>query len=105
MKGGIVAMLLIAAALPALAGPSARRQAELQHMLEHDCGSCHGMTRQGGLGLPLTPEALTDTPAEALAAAILDGRPGTPMPPWRGLLSDDDADWLACRLKGNPNAC
>jgi cytochrome c55X len=26
------------------------------------------------------------------------GRPGTPMPPWRALLSEDEARWIANRL-------
>jgi cytochrome c55X len=30
-----------------------------------------------------------------LAQIILDGVPGTPMPPWRPLLSESDALWIA----------
>lgn len=93
------ALVLTLAAAPAAAMERARAD-ELQAMVEQDCGSCHGLTRQGGLGVPLTPAALADKPAESLAAAILDGRPGTPMPPWRGLLNDGDAEWIARMLKG-----
>jgi len=25
---------------------------------------------------------------------VLDGRPGTPMPPWRGLLTEQEVRWL-----------
>jgi cytochrome c55X len=74
--------------------PDAGRQAQLLYLLKHDCGSCHGMTRKGGLGPALLPENLRDFPPEFLVTTILDGRPGTPMPPWRGELSEADAMWL-----------
>ena len=74
--------------------PDADRQAQLLYLLKHDCGSCHGMTRKGGLGPALLPESLRDFPPEFLVTTILDGRPGTPMPPWRGELSEADARWL-----------
>ena len=74
--------------------PDAGRQAQLLYLLKHDCGSCHGMTRKGGLGPALLPENLHDFPPEFLVTTIMDGRPGTPMPPWRGELSEADARWL-----------
>jgi cytochrome c55X len=84
--------------------PPARR-AELLHLLRHDCGSCHGMQLAGGLGPPLTSTALAGKPRELLFHAIIDGRPGTPMPPWRGILSADEASWLVDILfKGVPIA-
>jgi len=89
----------------AWAGPSPQRQQELIHLLDQDCGSCHGLTRQGGLGSPLLPEIMADRSIDTLVATILDGRPGTPMPPWRGMLTEDDAAWLACRLKGDHHGC
>jgi cytochrome c55X len=81
-----------------LAQPDAPRQAELVHMLRHDCGSCHGMTLAGGLGPSLLPERLAGIPPAALTATILRGRPGTPMPPWAGILDEDDATWLVEQL-------
>ena len=74
--------------------PDAARREELVHLLRHDCGSCHGLTLAGGLGPPLTARALRDKPAPALEAAILHGRPGTPMPPWGGLLSAAEVSWM-----------
>ena len=74
--------------------PDATRQAELLYLLKHDCGSCHGMTRKGGLGPPLLPASLNNRPQQLLVSTVLDGRPGTPMPPWRGELSEQDAYWL-----------
>lgn len=75
------------------------RQAELQHFLDHDCGSCHGMTRKGGLGSPLDPATLADKADETLVAIIMDGIPGTPMPPWRPLLSEEEAQWIVEKLR------
>lgn len=76
-----------------------KRQAELRNLLEQDCGSCHGLTRKGGLGPALTVAALRDKPVEMLAITIKEGRPGTPMPPWKHLLSDADINYLAQTLK------
>ncbi|MCR6628714.1 MAG: cytochrome c [Magnetospirillum sp.] len=102
MPRAILALALILAAASAHAdgGIGQTRIKELQALVEQDCGSCHGLSRQGGLGSPLTPDALAGKPAEALAFAILDGRPGTPMPPWRGLVSESEAEWIARMLKG-----
>lgn len=86
------------------ADPSPARQQELLHLLHNDCGACHGMSLKGGLGLPLTPEALRDKDDDGLRFTILNGRPGTPMPPWRPFLSDDEARWLVDRLKHRPGA-
>jgi cytochrome c55X len=75
-------------------GPSPERQDELRNLLLQDCGSCHGMRLTGGLGPALTPQALHSKPRELLIATISDGRPGTPMPPWKPLLSQSDIVWL-----------
>ena len=63
-----------------------------------DCGSCHGLRLTGGPRPGADPEALRGKPRESLVAAVLMGRPQTPMPPWAGLLSEDDAGWLVDRL-------
>lgn len=78
--------------------PSADRQRELLHLVKQDCGSCHGLTLQGGLGPSLRPESLQDKPLESLVATIHRGRPGTPMPPWERFLSEQEARWLVERL-------
>jgi cytochrome c55X len=91
----VLLTLVIFCPAPAMAeAPDAGRQAQLLYLLKHDCGSCHGMTRKGGLGPALLPDNLRDFPVEFLVTTILDGRPGTPMPPWRGELSEADALWL-----------
>ena len=78
---------------------SIKRQQELAYLVRQDCGSCHGMTLKGGLGSALLPENLKDSEAEILAGIILDGIPETPMPPWRGLLKENEAMWIAKALK------
>jgi cytochrome c55X len=79
--------------------PAPARQSQLIRMVRHDCGSCHGLTLAGGLGPALDAHALRDKPAEYLEAMILRGRPGTAMPGWAGLLSEQDARWIAQALK------
>lgn len=82
----------------ASAAPPPDRQVELNYLLTQDCGSCHGLTLQGGLGPALTPDALAGKPAELLQATILYGRTGTAMPPWRAFINESESLWLAERL-------
>lgn len=79
--------------------PPAERRAELMNLLVQDCGSCHGLTMKGGLGSPLVPASLEGKDIESLVAIILDGIPETPMPPWRGQLSEQEASWMVQQLK------
>lgn len=97
---GLIAAALMAVASVSLAAEiSPQRQAELEHMVIQDCGSCHGLTMKGGLGKPITPADLEGFDPEGLAAIILDGVPGTAMPPWRPLISEAEALWIADYLK------
>lgn len=95
----LVPVVFAAAAFTAPADLTDKRQSELLYMLDQDCGSCHGLTLKGGLGPALQPERLIDRSAADLAEIILDGVPGTPMPPWRPLMSEQEALWLAQVLK------
>ena len=80
------------------------RRAELVKLVRQDCGSCHGLTLAGGLGPALLPQNLNEKPDDYLKFVILQGRPGTPMPPWGRFLSDTDASWIVANLKqGFPN--
>ncbi len=99
LVGGLALFALVAPPGRA-AEPSPARQARLAEIVAEDCGACHGMTRKGGLGPPLLTKNLAGYDDRTLATVVLDGRPDTPMPPWRGLLSDDDALWIARYLKG-----
>lgn len=94
---------LLAVTISARGEPTPDRQQDLVRLVRHDCGSCHGLTLRGGLGPSLLPDRLQRIPGENLAATILGGRPGTPMPPWGTFLSEDDAVWIADQLlKGFP---
>ena len=79
--------------------PTPARQDELLHRLQHDCGSCHGMTLKGGLGPALRPADLSDRPEADLVHIIRNGDPGTPMAPWGTEISNDEARWLIAVMK------
>lgn len=99
------AILVCAWGKSAQAEVSEARARVLAEMVHQDCGSCHGMTLKGGLGLPLTREALAEKSEEGLFYVIRDGMPGTAMPPWQGMLSDADIRWIARYLvTGEKNA-
>jgi len=99
LHSAALALLLTLSSTVAAGAPPMPRQQELMHLLKHDCGSCHGLTMRGGLGSALVPARLQHMTVEGLAAVILDGVPGTPMPPWRPLLSEAEATWMAEQLK------
>jgi cytochrome c55X len=105
-SGAVLGLLLIgalSASLPACAAeaaePTPARAKQLVHLVRQDCGACHGLTLNGGLGPALTAEALRDKPADSLTATILGGRPGTPMPPFRGIVADSEAAWIVRQLQ------
>lgn len=90
---------LILASAPVLAETvMPERGRALDHLIRHDCGSCHGMTLKGGLGPALTPEALAGKPRALLVNSIIHGRAGTAMPPWRDLLGEAEVEWIVERL-------
>ena len=93
-------LVLLALTLPATAEVMPERAEKLERMVIQDCGSCHGLTMKGGLGSPLTPDRLAHAETEGLALIILDGVPGTAMPRWRPILSEEEALWIAEYLKG-----
>ncbi|MDO5658600.1 MAG: cytochrome c [Paracoccus sp. (in: a-proteobacteria)] len=84
-----------AAGSTAIAAVTPERAAVLEHIVIQDCGSCHGLTMKGGLGAAITPADLAGRDPEGLAEIILDGLPGTAMPPWRPLLTEAEARWIA----------
>jgi len=57
------------------------------------------MQLKGGLGPALTQQRLQPWSTEQLATTILNGRPGTPMPPWEPFINAAEAHWLADQLK------
>lgn len=87
------------AVAPAAASERPLDPEKLAHLVRQDCGGCHGLTLKGGLGKPLTAEHLEQWSRDQLAFIILNGVPGTPMPGWRALMSEDEARWIADVLK------
>ena len=96
LVGGFALFACVAAAA---AQPAPERRAQLAELVRQDCGSCHGLTLKGGLGPSLEPAAMADKDSEQLSFVILHGRRGTPMPPWRSLLTEDEARWVVEALK------
>ena len=102
VKRGLVLGLMVAvlSLQPCWAGDITPEHAtRLVRLVRQDCGSCHGLRLTGGLGPSLLPGALEGKPTEYLVATILSGRNGTPMPPWRGLLTEQEALWIVERLQ------
>jgi cytochrome c55X len=93
-----IAMATALAGGIAIAGESAD-PAKLSDLVRQDCGSCHGLTLRGGLGKPLRADRLLQWDGDQLMQIILDGVPGTPMPPWRGLLTEAEVRWIVEALK------
>ncbi|PRY21869.1 cytochrome c55X [Aliiruegeria haliotis] len=88
----LLVLLLVAGAAHAGGAPDPEA---LEHLVKQDCGSCHGLTLKGGLGPDIRPEAISHFDAETLSEVVLDGIPGTAMPPWRPLMSEAEAAWIA----------
>ena len=83
--------------LPVLAASpvSSEREKELRNLMIQDCGSCHGLTLNGGLGPALLPASLQGKSADYVSSGILDRRPASAMPGWRPLISETEARWMA----------
>lgn len=100
---GITRFAWSAVAAAALAAPYAHGAADLPStravaltaLVRNDCGACHGMRLEGGLGPALTPARLAGRSPEAVALVITHGRAAQAMPAWRPLLSSHDIDWIA----------
>lgn len=99
LAGGMLVAGAALSAAPPATPPEPARRGELVHLVRQDCGSCHGLTLKGGLGPPLTKEALSGKAPLMLREVILHGRPGTPMAPWRSFLTQQEAEWVVEVLK------
>jgi len=102
---GVAAGLALAVAISGWTGlalaapPDADRQAALMDLVHNTCTTCHGTSLLGDVGPPITPAALKDKDTAMLAATILNGRPGTQMPAFTGMVTESEAAWLIGRLK------
>ncbi len=96
----LLALLLLTGT--AHAGEPALDPTALTRLVHQDCGSCHGLTLKGGLGPDIRPETIDHYDPDVLQSVILDGIPDTAMPPWRPLISEAEAAWIAdYLLKGD----
>jgi len=57
------------------------------------------MTLKGGLGPALLPETLSVKPKNYLVTTIMEGRQNTAMPPWKSMLTYDEAAWIVDQLQ------
>lgn len=78
---------------------SSDRVSKLTHLVKEDCAACHGGLLKGGLGPALEKESLVMKSDDYLVKIILNGSPGTPMPPWSQFLTEDDAKWIVKWLR------
>jgi cytochrome c55X len=92
-------ILILLTSLSTQAEINQEQQIMIKHLVQHDCGSCHGMTLKGGLGPALTAEKLQDKTHASLSSIIMNGVDGTPMPPWKGILDDQEIAWIVKQLK------
>ncbi len=100
MPRALVFLVLCALTASAAAqAVSTERQTELRNLVHQDCGACHGMRLTGGLGPALTSQALQGKRHDFLFATISEGRHGTPMPPWRTQLTEQEINWIVDYLK------
>ena len=91
----LLALLAAGAVQAGEAGEPGPDPEALKRLVHQDCGSCHGLTLKGGLGPDLRRENLMHYDPEVLRGVILDGIPGTAMPPWRPLMTEAEAAWIA----------
>ena len=95
----ILFLLYLTSSLCHAADQQAARQDELRQLMKNDCGACHGLTRQGGMGPALLPATLASKSDDVLIETILNGRKGTAMPPWKFMLNHDDVAWIVQQLR------
>ncbi|MFN3594413.1 MAG: c-type cytochrome [Thiobacillaceae bacterium] len=90
----------LAVALAATAGEGPRPDAQpLVRFVRQECGFCHGLRLNGGLGVPLTAETMRTRPIDYLETVISQGIPGTAMPGWAPYLTASQVRWIAERLR------
>lgn len=93
-KWMFIALLALQCGMAVSAEMPKVRQEALKELVHQDCGSCHGMTLKGGLGPALIGLKEIGHSPESVAVTIREGRLGTPMPPWKGLLSENEIQWI-----------
>ena len=72
---------------------------DVASVFEKECQGCHGPNHEGGVGADLRPNVIAKKNAEDLAQVILNGRPGTAMPPFKEKFSQADAQKMVDYLQ------
>jgi ABC-type amino acid transport substrate-binding protein len=71
-----------------------------ESLYRQTCSECHGLNAKGSTVAPnLTTYKQSD---DAFVKAVLNGRPATPMPPFKGILTEADARQIRSYIKGLP---
>ena len=99
------ALFIITTALAACGGekgPVVQDKPVAEFFLD-SCSGCHGADRRGATGPALLPQRLTQTD-EYYFGVIQNGKPGTVMPPWGSVLSEDDINTLIAFIRSEPPA-
>jgi mono/diheme cytochrome c family protein len=93
----VVALAIAACGGSSVAKPSDPVLAHGQDIYNQRCATCHGDKGQGGTGMKLGGGAVARSfPNIADQIKVIqDGRPGTAMPAWKTVLSDDDITAVA----------
>ena len=90
----VSALALVSSAL--FAGTS---KMNVEKVFEKECQGCHGPNHEGGVGSDLRPNVIGKKNAYMLAETILNGRPGTAMPPFKSKFNKADADKMVDYLQ------
>lgn len=90
-----------AEAVPTPAPVSAPSSIDAKALYATNCAACHGADRQGisGVGTALIPERLSALNDDQIKDTILNGKPDTVMPAWKGTLSSAEIDALIQLIK------
>lgn len=67
------------------------------------CAGCHGTDRRGATGPALLPQRLSQ-PDDYYFDVIQNGKPGTVMPPWGSMLSEQDITNLISFIRSQPDS-
>lgn len=78
---------------------TSQQKDEVQRLLIHECGSCHGGRLTGGLGPSLINPDLAEAPEDFIRDTIEHGRPSAAMPPWKAILSPAEINYMATLVR------
>jgi nitrite reductase (NO-forming)/hydroxylamine reductase len=77
------------------------RGVAVSQYFQDSCSGCHGVHREGTIGPALIPQRLTELDAYYFGV-IQNGKPGTVMPPWGGVLTADEINTLIAFIRSEP---